>query len=913
MSLFKARDWWRVSCGSEEGFDKGCLCVANIDNSKDGADKIIVGSHGGALRVYSPHPLRQEDGSLSGFRPDELLLESQLHFPILQVASGCFVSSSSQLHLAVLHPRKLSVYTISVINGAVDHGTHYYLSLTYEHNLQRSAYCMATGHFGGVKGKDFMCVQSLDGTLTFFEQESFAFSRFLPGFLLPGPLTYVPKTDSFVTVSSSLNLESYRFQVLAVAKDGETSDESQNMTKGKRVVADWLFSLGEAALDIFVAEFSNAPSTIFVLGERNIFAFKESGILRYMKKVDYNPSCFLPYESSKEDSIFNLVATHTKTLLVYEDMTLRWAAQVPFVPVCIQRANFIDIKGVVVILSESGDLLCCYLGTDPSLFIAPSTESREIDFEEAEQEMQELKKIIKNSSQKFPGSTRLEQELTVHIAVASQVDIVPVDENYESDEQENAPVVTVKVQIKTTTTVRDVRLMFDVQRPLVVSQKVFSFGSVSEFFQTMVSVRMEDFHIPASLKLRVLVAYINSGGAPRITESSADLPLRLVVKPCPPEKSATHKLTVDTNKPAVAINDLFPDVLGDSSTTTSNAMGFEFLGGQQVTVLASKTSQRYRLQSDSFPALWLLISELMKRLNRHFKRGSGSDVKLSYSSNIPLQEYFEVIKEHLECRYSLQKSQELLGQQAAQYRAVQKRLLTKMKDKTPTPLNNIDSLLEATHRQILSLTETAEDNLRSLEASSCSLSCSTFLVLTLFRLTIHMSDEEFSVLQAALTPNAHADCDEGWEEKTDVAVSYLLRTCLARPGKEMHASTPSLTIPKDIVKLKKHISTLVDRVNKGGHLRLEPAAKVESEDQLQGTDTEIQEEDTDTPLGSRFGERKSASGDRTQHSALKERNVNELTLAAVIENTPTNSSEDAGKAVIEGPKNEDDIDDDSFF
>ncbi|XP_022256540.1 protein PTHB1-like [Limulus polyphemus] len=751
MSLFKARDWWRVSCGSEEDFDKGCLCVANIDNSKEGADKIIVGSHGGALRVYSPHPSTQEDGSLSGFRPDELLLESQLHLPILQVASGCFVSSSSQLHLAVLHPRKLSVYTISVISGAVDHGTHYYLSLTYEHNLQRSAYCMVTGHFGGVKGE--------------------------------------------------------------VAQ------------------ADWLFSLGEAALDLFVAEFSNAPSTIFVLGERNIFAFKESGILRYMKKVDYNPSSFLPYESSKEDSIFNLVATNTRTLLVYEDMTLRWAAQVPFVPVCIQRANFIDLKGVVVILSESGDLLCCYLGTDPSFFVAPSPESREIDFEEAEQEMQELKKIIKNSSQNFPGNTRLEQELTVHISVASQVDIVPVDENYESDEQENAPVVTVKVQIKTTTTVRDVRLMFDVQRPLVVSQKVFSFGSISEFFQAMVSVRMNDSHIPVSLKLRVLVAYINSGGAPRITESSADLPLRLVVKPCPPEKNATHKLTIDTNKPAVAINDLFPDlyfekaeknifcalsvsllhvmgdsstntinalsvsllhvmgdsstntnnalsvslldVMGDSSTSTSNAMGFEFLGGQQVTVLASKTSQRYRLQSDSFPALWLLISELMKRLHRHFKHGSGGDVKLSYSSNIPLQEYFEVIKEHLECRHSLQKSQELLGQQAAQYRAVQKRLLTKLKDKTPTPLNNIDSLLEATHRQILSLTETAEDNLRSLEASSCSLSCSTFLVLTLLRLSIHMSDEEFSVLQAALTPNVHADCDE-----VRLSILYLNQVCV---------------------------------------------------------------------------------------------------------------------------------------
>ncbi|XP_013793462.2 uncharacterized protein LOC106477445 [Limulus polyphemus] len=129
----------------------------------------------------------------------------------------------------------------------------------------------------------------------------------------------------------------------------------------------------------------------------------------------------------------------------------------------------------------------------------------------------------------------------------------------------------------------------------------------------------------------------------------------------------------------------------------------------------------------------------------------------------------------------------------------------------------------------------------------------------------------------------------------------------------MHATTPSLTIPKDIIKLKKHISSLVDRLNKGGHLSVKAAAKVESEDQLQGTstETEIQEEDTDTPLGSRFGERKSASGDRARRSALRERNVKEL--SHVIENTPTNISGDVDKAVIEGPKDVDDIDDDDSF
>jgi hypothetical protein len=60
-------------------------------------------------------------------------------------------------------------------------------------------------------GKDFICVASMDGMLSFFEQEMFAFGRFLPGFLLPSPVRYVAKTDSFVTCSSSRMVECYKY------------------------------------------------------------------------------------------------------------------------------------------------------------------------------------------------------------------------------------------------------------------------------------------------------------------------------------------------------------------------------------------------------------------------------------------------------------------------------------------------------------------------------------------------------------------------------------------------------------------------------------------------------------------------------------------------------------------------------
>lgn len=50
----------------------------------------------------------------------------------------------------------------------------------------------------------------MDGMLMVFEQESYAFGRFLPGSLLPGPLAYSSRTDSFITVSSCQQVESYK-------------------------------------------------------------------------------------------------------------------------------------------------------------------------------------------------------------------------------------------------------------------------------------------------------------------------------------------------------------------------------------------------------------------------------------------------------------------------------------------------------------------------------------------------------------------------------------------------------------------------------------------------------------------------------------------------------------------------------
>ena len=80
MSVFKAREWWGTRTGDGEETDGAQLAVGNVDNAKDGVQKVVVGSLTGTLRIYRP--------SAKDFRPSDLVLEVALGGPILGVDIG---------------------------------------------------------------------------------------------------------------------------------------------------------------------------------------------------------------------------------------------------------------------------------------------------------------------------------------------------------------------------------------------------------------------------------------------------------------------------------------------------------------------------------------------------------------------------------------------------------------------------------------------------------------------------------------------------------------------------------------------------------------------------------------------------------------------------------------------------------
>jgi len=53
-----------------------------------------------------------------------------------------------------------------------------------------------------------------------------------------------------------------------------------------------------------------------------------------------------------------------------------------------------SLRGLLAILSEDSHLVVGFLGTEPSLFRMPATESRFIDFDERRRELKEAEEII---------------------------------------------------------------------------------------------------------------------------------------------------------------------------------------------------------------------------------------------------------------------------------------------------------------------------------------------------------------------------------------------------------------------------------------------------------------------------------------------------------------------------------------
>lgn len=384
-----------------------------------------------------------------------------------------------------------------------------------------------------------------------------------------------------------------------------------------------------------------------------------------------------------------LLVLETNHLLVYQNTTLKWAAQLPSSPVALDRIFLQTIKGAIVFLTEDGKLTCSYLGTEPSLFVTPPLHNREIDFEDANKELAQLSALAKSSytNGKFTIEIRLFLNCCLFVIAASNLnegvenDVVvtlSIAQQLETNAVEGANYLMCKVLVEIVPRVQleEVQLAISLSSPLVaVPSEVAHYQNLSERVAFECFVYSRENSDVCSLMVDAVVTYITSLGVPRAVTRSKRLPLSLVMETCQAQKENEFKIVLNINQNSVPLNSLFPGkgedgklftfqrlnkvfaisefVSDDSTHITNNSVAFRGKSESchPVTVLLAKSSVRYRLQCDSILPLNIVVQELIYRLKQYFAK--NKDFAISYTSSLPISQILEYVNKHFDERQNV--------------------------------------------------------------------------------------------------------------------------------------------------------------------------------------------------------------------------------------------------------------------
>lgn len=102
---------------------------------------------------------------------------------------------------------------------------------------------------------------------------------------------------------------------------------------------------------------------------------------------------------------------------------------------------------------------------------------------------------------------------------------------------------------------------------------------------------------------------------------------------------------------------------------------------------------------------------------------------------------------------------ENLNSAAHQYRVVEKRLLSRFKDRNPSPLDRLDVVSEQTYSRLVDLGQAVEEVQGRLATSAGELGCAVRLLALLMQCRFQLSFKDHALLLAHLHPDV-VDTDD---------------------------------------------------------------------------------------------------------------------------------------------------------
>jgi len=381
MSIFEVKEWWSTVISNTEEFDTNSICVENIDNENPPKNKLIIGSFSGFLRIYEPH--------FGNFKSDDLLFEKFYENSILQVSSGNFIINSPDKQLALLLNKKLIVLQIFNLRGITQ------IKNCYEHKLNRNAFNFCLGRIGD-RNYDIIFVQSVDGAISIYEQDSLVNMIALSEVIIPGPINFLTRKECFLISNTNYEIECYSYNNLATTTASRGLSASESNSEKKTINHTWSTELGELIRELKIVDNKvSKKQEIMVLTETHVFLLDDNGKLMYQKKLDYEPmtlhvynidqnylnmcnsfinnnsnlnsqnqSNFNPYSINKAINLMYMISSAMDHVFVYRGLELVWAVKLPETAVSIFHSDFDVNKNLITALSDNGRLSVFYLGME---------------------------------------------------------------------------------------------------------------------------------------------------------------------------------------------------------------------------------------------------------------------------------------------------------------------------------------------------------------------------------------------------------------------------------------------------------------------------------------------------------------------------------------------------------------------
>lgn len=416
MSIFEAKEWWSTVISNKEEFDTNSISVDNIDNENPPKNKIIIGSFSGFLRIYEPH--------FGNFKSDDMLYEKFYENPILQVSTGNFIINSPDKQLAILQNKKLIVLQIFNLRNITQ------IKNCYEHKLNRNAFNFCLGRIGD-RNYDIIFVQSVDGAISIYEQDSLVNMIALSEVIIPGPINFLTRKECLLISNTNYEIECYSYNNLATTTASRAVSSNESSSDKKVINHTWSTELGELIREVKVIDNKvSKKQEIMVLTETHIFLLDDNGKLIYQKKLDYEPmslhvynidqsylnmsnnynnnlnlngtgnnqaqNSLNAYSINKSINLMYMISTVMEHIFVYRGLELVWAVKLPETAVSIFLSDFDVNKNLITTLTDNGRLSVYYLGMEQYKSSKIISGNRNLDPAFMASETERLGELIQN-------------------------------------------------------------------------------------------------------------------------------------------------------------------------------------------------------------------------------------------------------------------------------------------------------------------------------------------------------------------------------------------------------------------------------------------------------------------------------------------------------------------------------------